>query len=193
MYAIVEIAGKQYRVSKDMKLKIPLQKTEPGKDIDIERVLALEDDQGNVSFGTPILANSGVTAKVIEHGREKKIIVFKKKRRKGYQKKNGHRQGYSLIEITAIASVKKAKPAAKAEEKVEKPVAEKKATRAKAKAKPTAAKKTSAKATVEKPKKAAVVKPKAKPAAAKTAKAESKTKTTTAKKKTTPKKDVKED
>lgn len=197
MYAIVEIAGKQYRVSKDMRIKVPLQKTEPGKDIDIERVLALEDDQGNVSFGTPILENSGVTAKVVEHNREKKIIVFKKKRRKGYQKKNGHRQGYSLIEITDIGIVKKAKPAVKAEVKTEKQVAEKKATKPKAKAKPTTVKKTTAKATAEKPKKATVVKPKTKTVASKkatvAAKGGSKTKTTATKKKTTPKKDVKED
>ena len=95
MYAIVEIGGKQFHVNKDMKIKVPLQKTEPGKDIDIDRVLVFEDDQGNISFGTPTLENTAVTAKVIEHGREKKVIVFKKKRRKGYQKKNGHRQRYS--------------------------------------------------------------------------------------------------
>ena len=65
MYAIVEIAGKQYRVSKDMKVKVPLQKTEPGQNIELERVLALEDDQGNVSFGNPTLENTAITAKII--------------------------------------------------------------------------------------------------------------------------------
>ena len=111
MYAIVEISGKQFRVTKDMKLQVPLQKSEPGEKIGFDRVLLLEDEQGNTTFGEPLVKNTQVTATVLEHGRDKKVIVFKKKRRKGYQKKNGHRQGFSLIEINSIGApaVKKAK------------------------------------------------------------------------------------
>jgi large subunit ribosomal protein L21 len=199
MYAIVEIAGKQFRVSKEMKLKVPLLKTEPGKNIDFERVLAYEDDKGTIAFGTPVLENTNVTAKIIEHGRDKKVIVFKKKRRKGYQKKNGHRQGFSLIEITDIGAAKKTKPVKKAEVTEAKEVAAKKP--AQPKAKPVAAKKvvkaSETKAATAKPK-VAKAKPKAKPAAVKKSTAaattKSKTKPSTAKvKKTTPKKDVKEE
>ena len=109
MYAIVEIAGKQYRVEKDMKLKLPLLETAPGKTVDFDRVLLLEDDKGNVTLGTPTVKDTSVSAKIVEHGKDKKIIVFKKKRRKGYQKKRGHRQDFSMVEITAIGASKKAK------------------------------------------------------------------------------------
>ena len=94
MYAIVEISGKQFRVQKDMKLRVPKQETEPGKKIGFDHVLMVEDDKGNTTIGDPIVKNTQVAATVIEHGREKKVIVFKKKRRKGYQKTQGHRQDY---------------------------------------------------------------------------------------------------
>ncbi len=139
MYAIVEIGGKQYRVAKDMKIKVPHQQGDTGTRVDFDRVIMVEDDKGNVTIGTPLVAGTNVSATIIEHGREKKIIVFKKKRRKGYQKKNGHRQGFSLIEITGIGAAKKA-PAKKAATAAEKP-AEK---TAKAETKPV--KKTAAKA-----------------------------------------------
>jgi large subunit ribosomal protein L21 len=109
MYAIVEIGGKQFRAEKDKKLKVPLLQADAGKKVQFDRVLVLEDDKGNVSFGTPLLENNAVTAEVIEHGRDKKIIVFHKKRRKGYQKKNGHRQSYSIIQVKEIGTVKAAK------------------------------------------------------------------------------------
>ncbi|MEE9118128.1 MAG: 50S ribosomal protein L21, partial [Calditrichia bacterium] len=93
MYAIVEISGKQFRVQKDMRLRVPQQESEPGKKIGFDRVLLVEDDNGNTTIGNPLVKNTQVAATVIEHGRDKKVIVFKKKRRKGYKKKQGHRQG----------------------------------------------------------------------------------------------------
>jgi large subunit ribosomal protein L21 len=199
MYAIVEIAGKQFRVSKDMKIKVPLLDIEPGRSVDFDRVLLFEDDKGDVRFGTPVIGDTSVSAKVIEHGRDPKVIVFKKKRRKGYKKKQGHRQDFSLIEITGIGAAKKVKAAPKAEEKAEVPAekAAKKETAPKAEVKtkttaPKAAKPKSAavKTAVKKEPAAA----KAKPAAKKTA--APKTKTAPAKKAAKPaakKKDVKED
>jgi len=204
MYAIVEIGGKQYRVMKDMKLKVPTLQADPGKSVDFDRVLAFEDDKGDISFGTPLLENTNVSAKIIEHGRDKKIIVFKKKRRKGYQKKNGHRQGYSLIEITYIGSAKKAK----AKEVAAAPIADKKATKEKiVKGKKTAKPETKVKPKIEK-KAAPQVKAKKVTSVKSTVKAKTtatkKTSSTGVKKdrtesktsktkKITPKKDVKED
>jgi len=163
MYAIVEIGGSQYRVTKDMKLKVPSINAEPGKKVSFDSVLAVEDDKGNFTFGTPLLTNTSVSATIIEHGRHKKIIVFKKKRRKGYQKKNGHRQSFTLIEINNVgASAKPAKKAAVKSESKKEPVAEKKQVAAK---KPTA-KVAPKKKTAAKPK--STIKKEAAPAAKKT-------------------------
>ena len=199
MYAIVEIAGKQFRVAKDMKIKVPLLDIEPGKSIDFDRVLLFENDNGDVRFGTPVIGDTSVSAKVIEHGRDPKVIVFKKKRRKGFKKKQGHRQNFSLIEITGIGTTKKAKAAPKAEEKTKAPAektakeetAPKPAVKKKAAAPKTAKPKSaSVKTAIKKEPPAA----KAKPAAKKTA--APKSKTTPAKKTAKPaakKKDIKED
>jgi large subunit ribosomal protein L21 len=115
MYAIVEISGKQFRVENNMKLRVPLQNSKPGEKIGFDRVLLIEDDKGNTTIGNPLIKDTQVAATVVEHGRDKKVIVFKKKRRKGYQKKNGHRQGFSLVEINSIGAptIKKEKAAAK--------------------------------------------------------------------------------
>ncbi len=152
MYAIVEIAGKQFRVEKDQRLKVPHLQTKDGSKIVFEDVLVYSDDQGKTQIGTPVIKNMKVSATVVEHGREKTIIVFKKKRRKGYQKKNGHRQGFSIIKIDDIGVVKAA-PKAKAK-------AEPKAAEASAKTQPKAAKTETKKATKAKApaKKAAPVK-----------------------------------
>ena len=150
MYAVVEIAGKQFRVEKNTNLKVPLLKAESGSKVEFDQVFAFTDDAGSTKIGQPMVKDMKVSATVVEHGRDKKIIVFKKKRRKGYQKKNGHRQGFSLIKIDDIAVVKAAKkaPAKKAEtEKPKAEVAEKKAPAAKKAAAPkkeTAAKKPAA-------------------------------------------------
>ena len=102
MYAIVNISGKQFKAEKGKSLKVPSQSTEVGKKLSYDQVL-LTNDNGKVQIGNPFIKNFIVSATVLENGRDKKIIVFKKKRRKGYKRKNGHRQGFSLIQIDSIS------------------------------------------------------------------------------------------
>ena len=101
MYAIVEISGKQFKVSKSDFVKVPLQNVAVKDKLQFTNVM-LVDDEGKVSIGTPFVKNAEVSAHVVEHGRDRKIIVFKKKRRKDYKVKRGHRQGYTQIKIDAI-------------------------------------------------------------------------------------------
>ena len=108
MYAIVNISGKQFRAEKGKSLKVPSQSTEVGKKLSYDQVL-LTNDNGEVQIGNPFIKNFKVSATVLENGRDKKIIVFKKKRRKGYKRKNGHRQGFSLIQIDSISKTSAAK------------------------------------------------------------------------------------
>lgn len=154
MYAILEIGGKQFRVSDKSKIRTPLIDSEPGSKIEFDRVLMMEDDKGNVTFGTPVVQNMSVSATVIEHGRDKKVIVFKKKRRKGYQKKNGHRQDFSLVEINTIGTATKKKSEAPAKKEAAVEEVKPKAAKATAAAEKTETKKAA-------PKKAAAAKPKA--------------------------------
>ncbi len=102
MYAIVEIAGKQFRVEKNSIVKVPYLRKEEGEEVEFERVLLLDDGQ-EVKVGHPVVEGVKVTGKVVENGRDKKVIIFKKKRRKGYQKKQGHRQYFSKVQIENIA------------------------------------------------------------------------------------------
>ena len=111
MYAIVNIAGKQYKVSKGDKINTPTLDSKPGTKVTFDNVLAM-DDKGKTTFGNPFVENTSVTAKVLEHGRTKKILVYKKKRRKGYERKNTHRQGFSILEIEKITTKKPAKKTA---------------------------------------------------------------------------------
>ncbi|MCF7809004.1 MAG: 50S ribosomal protein L21 [Candidatus Marinimicrobia bacterium] len=159
MYAIIQIAGKQFKVKPGMVLNIPTLNVEPGNKFDVERVLAYSDGK-DLTVGTPELADITIKGTVVSHGRGKKIIVFKKKRRKGYQKKQGHRQGFTQIKVEGIT---KSKPAAK-QTTAKKADAEAKATK-----KPAAAKKPAAKTAAKKPaaKKPAAKKPAAKKPAAK--------------------------
>lgn len=101
MYAIVEIAGQQFRVEKDRKLFVHRLETKEGESVEFGRVLLL-DKEGAVQIGTPVVDGAKVTAKVLEHLKGDKVIVFKKKRRKGYRKKNGHRQYLTQIQIENI-------------------------------------------------------------------------------------------
>ncbi len=116
MYAIVDIAGKQFRVQEKQIIKVPLLHTEDGKKVEFDNVLFFNDGGKKVEFGAPFVKGVKVAATVLEHGKDKKVIVFKKKRRKGYQVKNGHRQQYTMIQIDKIGAVKKA-AAPKAEKK----------------------------------------------------------------------------
>lgn len=155
MYAIVEMAGQQFKVAKDQKVYVHRLQTEEGKKVTFNNVLLLDDGK-NITVGAPAIDGAAVEAKVVQHLRGDKVIVFKKKRRKGYKKKNGHRQSLTEIVVEKIvakgakkptstkatvgkAAPAKAAPKAKAEA-VAKPVAKKaapkKETAPKAAAKP---------------------------------------------------------
>jgi len=100
MYAIVEIAGQQFKVEEGQKIYTHRLKANEGESISFNKIL-LVDNNGDVKIGAPII-NGNVTAKVLKHLKGDKILVFKKKRRKGYQKLNGHRQYLSYIQIEKI-------------------------------------------------------------------------------------------
>jgi large subunit ribosomal protein L21 len=124
MYAIVEIAGQQFKIEKDQKLFVHRLQEEEGASINIDKVLLLGNGD-NITLGAPAIEGAFAEAKVLGHLKGDKVIVFKKKRRKGYRKKNGHRQYLTQIQISTISAsggkkseAKKAAPA-----KVEKPVA----------------------------------------------------------------------
>jgi len=101
MYAIVQTGGKQYKVAPGDQLKIEKVPGEPGEVVELSQVLAVVDEQGP-TFGTPLLENVSVKARMIRTARDRKIIVFKKKKRQGYHKKQGHRQWYSLLKVEEI-------------------------------------------------------------------------------------------
>jgi large subunit ribosomal protein L21 len=101
MYAIVNIAGKQYKVAEGDKLQVARLSSEVGDKVNFDNVL-LTDDGKNIKIGKPAVKGAVVSAEVLEHGRHKKILVYKKKRRKGYQRKNGHRQDFSAIKVNSI-------------------------------------------------------------------------------------------
>jgi len=132
MYAIVEIAGHQFKVEKDQKVFVNRLATEEGKKVDFDNVLLIGDGD-NVTLGAPAIDGARVSAKVLKHLKGDKVIVFKKKRRKGYRVKNGHRQSLSEIVIESItgSGAKKAAPK-KATKKVESKTETKKAAPKKA-------------------------------------------------------------
>tara|TARA_B100000941_G_scaffold188160_1_gene135498 strand:- start:50 stop:358 length:309 start_codon:yes stop_codon:yes gene_type:complete len=101
MYAIVEIAGKQFKVEKNKFIYAPLIDAEAGTSLSFPQVLLIEDN-GKVKIGTPSVKAAKVSGEVIEHVKGDKVIVFKKKRRKGFRKKNGHRQQFTKILIEDI-------------------------------------------------------------------------------------------
>ncbi|MDR0983295.1 MAG: 50S ribosomal protein L21 [Culturomica sp.] len=101
MYAIVEIAGQQFKVEKDRKVYVHRLEAEEGAQVEFEKVMLVDED-GNVKIGTPLIEGAKVTAKVLAHLKGDKVIIFRKRRRKGYQKKRGHRQYLTQIQIEAI-------------------------------------------------------------------------------------------
>ena len=111
MYAIVEIAGQQFKVSKDQKVFVHRLATEEGSKVSFDKVLLL-DDNGNITLGAPAIEGASVEAKVLQHLKGDKVIVFKKKRRKGFKKRNVHRQYLTQIVIEGISAsgAKKAAP-----------------------------------------------------------------------------------
>ena len=143
MYAIVDIAGQQFKVAKDQKVYVHRLDAKTGSKVSFDQVLLL-DDGGKITVGAPAIANASVEAKVVKHLKDDKVIVFKKKRRKGYRVKNGHRQSLTEIVIESIGTSvkKKAAPTAKAEKEAvkAKPAAKKETAKAapkKAAAKPS--------------------------------------------------------
>ena len=132
MYAIVEIAGQQFKVAKDQKVYVHRLQTEEGQKVTFDNVLLLEDGK-NITIGAPAIDGAAVEAKVVKHLKGDKVIVFKKKRRKGYKVKNGHRQYLTEIVIENILSsgAKKSAPKKEAAPKAEaKKVAPKKSAKA---------------------------------------------------------------
>jgi large subunit ribosomal protein L21 len=130
MYAIVEIAGQQFKVAKDQKVFVHRLGAEEGNNVSFDNVLLLDND-GDVTVGAPAINGASVEVKVLRHLKGDKVIVFKKKRRKGYRVKNGHRQALTEILIESI-SASGAKKAPKKEAKKAAPKATAKKTTAKA-------------------------------------------------------------
>jgi large subunit ribosomal protein L21 len=102
MYAIVEIAGQQFKVEKNKFIYTHRLQAEEGSEINFDQVLLVDND-GSIQVGVPTVSGVKVSGKVLEHVKGDKVIVFKKKRRKGYQKQNGHRQQFTKVLIEEIA------------------------------------------------------------------------------------------
>jgi len=124
MYAIIETGGKQYKVQNGDQIKVEKLNVEDGAAVVFDKVLAAGEG-ADIKVGTPYLDGLTVEGKVVESGKGKKVVIFKYKAKKDYRKKQGHRQPYTLVEITAVAGEKaKAKKAAKKEEPAKAPVEE---------------------------------------------------------------------
>ena len=156
MYALIEFAGKQFKVEEGSSIKVPYVDEKVGSKVTFDKIIYLDDGK-NKTVGTPIVAGAKIDGKIVSHGRERKMVVFKFKRRKGYQKKNTHRQEYSILKVGKMGKASKAKKVAKKDSAnpVESKPSPKKEAVAKKK---TAPKKTVAKKPVTK--KAAPAKPK---------------------------------
>ena len=140
MFAIIRADGKQYRVAKGDIIRFDRMKSEPGDLFETSQVLAIAEEDNKLKIGSPVVEGAKVEGTVLEHGKDKKIIVFKRKRRKTYRRKYGHRQDHTLVMIDKISA-----KAPTAKKTVQKKVVEETAEPQKTLAKKTAAKKTSAK------------------------------------------------
>ncbi len=103
MYAVFQTGGKQFRAEPGARLRIPSLDIDPGDSVVFDQVLLTGDGEEAVRVGTPTVDGASVKAEVLRHGRGKKIIVFKRKRRKGYRKKQGHRQDFTEIRVDEVA------------------------------------------------------------------------------------------
>ena len=106
MYALIEFAGKQFRVEEGSSIRVPHVEGKVGSKVTIENILYMDDGK-NKTVGTPTLTGAKIDSEIISHGRDRKVVVFKFKRRKGYQKKNTHRQEYSILKVGKLGKVKK--------------------------------------------------------------------------------------
>ena len=140
MYALIEFAGKQFRVEEGSSIRVPHVEGKVGSKVTIENILYMDDGK-NKTVGTPTLTGAKIDSEIISHGRDRKVVVFKFKRRKGYQKKNTHRQEYSILKVGRLGRVKKTAATKKTSENADKEAAPKKDSAAKK----TAPKKATAK------------------------------------------------
>jgi len=106
MYALIEFAGKQFRIEEGSSIKVPYVDGKVGTKVTIDKILYLDDGK-NKTVGTPLVSGVKIDGEITSHGRERKVVVFKFKRRKGYQKKNTHRQEYSILKVGKLGKVKK--------------------------------------------------------------------------------------
>lgn len=102
MYAVIETGGKQYKVSEGMTLKVEKLDAQAGDKMVLDRVLLIKDENGGIKVGNPLVPDAQVEIEVLEQSKEKKVLVFKYKKRKNYRKKQGHRQPFSRIRIEKI-------------------------------------------------------------------------------------------
>ena len=147
MYALIEFAGKQFKVEEGSSIKVPYVDGKVGSKVTFDKIIYMDDGK-NKTVGTPIVAGVKIDGEIVSHGRERKVVVFKFKRRKGYQKKNTHRQEYSILKVGKVGKAKKVakKESAKPVEVASKPSPKKEAVAEKK----TAPKKTVAKKPVTK-------------------------------------------
>jgi len=108
MYALIEFAGKQFKVEEGISIKVPYIKGEVGSKVAFDKILYMYDGK-NKTVGTPLVEGLKIDGEITSHGKERKVIVFKFKRRKGYQKKNTHRQEYTMLKIGKLGRIKKEK------------------------------------------------------------------------------------
>ena len=149
MYALIEFAGKQFRVEEGDSIKVPYVDGKVGSKVTIDKILYLDDGK-NKTVGDPLVKGVKIAGEIESHGRGRKVVVFKFKRRKGYQKKNTHRQEYSILKVGKVGTAKKEST---------KPVKTKSSPKKEAVAKKkTAPQKAAAKKTTSKEKKPAVKK-----------------------------------
>ena len=145
MFAIISADGRQYRVAKGDIIRFDRMKAEPGDSFETAQVLAIAEEDNKMKIGSPVVEGAKVEGTVLQHGKDKKIIVFKRKRRKTYRRKYGHRQDHTLVKIDKI-SVK----APEAKKTVQKKSVKETAEAAKTTTKKTTAKKPAAKKSVTK-------------------------------------------
>ncbi|MEN9842363.1 MAG: hypothetical protein RLZZ612_192 [Pseudomonadota bacterium] len=103
MYAVIKTGGKQYRVAAGEKIKVEQIAADVGQEVVIDQVLAVGNGS-DIKIGTPLVSGASVTVKVVSHGRHDKVHIFKMRRRKHYQKRQGHRQNFTEIEIASISA-----------------------------------------------------------------------------------------
>ena len=116
MQALVELKGKQFLVKENSELKFPYLGGKIGEKIELEKIL-YTDDSKKKEFGSPYIDGLAISAEILSHGRDKKVVVFKMKRRKGYQVKKGHRQDFTMVKINKFKKQTKAKKIAKTSDK----------------------------------------------------------------------------